>query len=62
MPAQRTNTRRCEHCSRALRPIGYSRLNGKDHADWDTRTLHKKCWLELKKEEEEEEEEEEEDM
>lgn len=37
----------CLHCGRRLMPIGYSRSNGKEHADWDGRMLHKKCWKEL---------------
>ena len=37
----------CLHCFKKLIPIGLSRVNGKDHADWDTRYLHKKCWKSL---------------
>lgn len=39
----------CQHCGNPLVPIGTSRKNGKvTHNDWSTRTLHKKCWMELK--------------
>ena len=37
----------CEHCDKPLTPIGTSRKNGKNHNDWYSRTLHKKCWKEL---------------
>ena len=36
----------CTYCGNNLVPIGDDRANGKDHPDWDTRTLHKKCWIE----------------
>ena len=42
----------CTHCGGALKPIGYARDKGKKHHDWRNRTLHKKCWKEIKKEEE----------
>ena len=35
----------CSYCDKPLKTIGYARKNGKPHADWHTRTLHKKCWL-----------------
>lgn len=35
----------CTYCKRKLVPIGKSRSNGKYHNDWQSRTLHKKCWL-----------------
>lgn len=39
----------CSHCGKPLVSIGTSRKNGKaTHNDWGTRTLHKKCWMELK--------------
>jgi hypothetical protein len=39
---------RCEHCGRPLVAIGRARVGGKaTHDDWDTRTLHKKCWREI---------------
>jgi len=41
----------CSLCDKPLKSIGYARKNGKSHADWDTRTLHKKCWLETKERE-----------
>ena len=34
----------CIECGGTLQPIGTSRTNGRPHADWDTRKLHKKCW------------------
>ncbi len=36
----------CEKCGKPIKKIGTARKNGKDHDDWDTRTLHKKCWKE----------------
>lgn len=42
----------CKHCGTKLMPIGNSRINGRAHNDWDTRKLHKKCWLDLKKDDE----------
>ena len=36
----------CEKCGKPLRAIGTARKNGKNHADWDSRNLHKKCWKE----------------
>ena len=38
----------CSMCLKPLKAIGYARKNGKPHADWHTRTLHKKCWKEQK--------------
>ena len=40
--------KKCLHCFKRLVPIGFSRGNGKNHDDWDTRFLHKKCWKELR--------------
>jgi hypothetical protein len=37
----------CLYCNNKLVPIGNSRINGKDHIDWNTRKLHKKCYREL---------------
>ena len=34
----------CLMCLRPLQPIGRARSNGRDHDDWDSRELHKKCW------------------
>ena len=42
----------CTHCGGALRPVGTSRKRGKAHPDWGSRSLHKKCWRELKDTEE----------
>ncbi len=40
----------CEYCGKPLKAIGTARKNGKKtHNDWDTRKLHKKCWVEEKK-------------
>lgn len=35
----------CDHCGKRLVPVGHERLNGKNHQDWPSRRLHKKCWL-----------------
>ena len=41
----------CDRCDKRLVPIGRSRKNGvRHHDDWDTRRLHKKCWLEQEEE------------
>jgi hypothetical protein len=40
----------CWHCAGKLKPVGSSRKNGAAHDDWNDRYLHKRCWLELKKE------------
>lgn len=42
---------KCSLCDKPLKPLGYGRKNGKHHADWHTRTLHKKCWLATKERE-----------
>eukprot|EP00835_Amoeboradix_gromovi_P003052 NODE_189_length_15604_cov_0.314802.p7 type:complete len:125 gc:universal NODE_189_length_15604_cov_0.314802:9186-9560(+) len=42
----------CHSCKRRLVAIGYDRVNGRDHPDWESRTLHKKCWMELRDSEE----------
>ncbi len=36
----------CVRCGRTLRAVGAARANGRAHADWPQRTLHKKCWKE----------------
>lgn len=37
----------CIKCGKALKPIGTSRVNGKQtHGDWATRKYHKRCWKE----------------
>ncbi len=33
----------CLHCNKPLVSIGYKRINGKQHNDWDNRKFHKKC-------------------
>jgi hypothetical protein len=43
----------CLRCHRKLVPIGTSRINGAAHEDWEERRMHKKCWLEDKRENEE---------
>eukprot|EP01080_Neovahlkampfia_damariscottae_P000759 gene759-9011_t len=30
--------------------VGNKRKNGKDHSDWSTRDLHKKCWKKIQDE------------
>ena len=37
----------CLACHKKLVPIGTSRKNGKNHADWRNRQYHKACWKEL---------------
>ena len=40
----------CKKCGNPLKSIGTARKNGKKtHNDWESRELHKKCWLEEKK-------------
>lgn len=40
-------TGNCDRCAKRLVPVGTSRKNGvQHHDDWNTRRLHKKCWLE----------------
>ena len=34
----------CLECGGTLPTIGAARANGRPHADWETRKLHKKCW------------------
>ena len=34
----------CKHCNKALRKVGYDRVNGANHDDWAERDYHKKCW------------------
>ena len=36
---------KCKHCCKTLAPIGSSRLNGKQHDDWENRGYHKKCFI-----------------
>ena len=33
----------CIMCNKPIVKIGLARKNGKQHKDWDTRKLHKKC-------------------
>ena len=35
----------CSHCQKPLKVVGNLRKNGKNHDDWDSRSLHKKCWI-----------------
>ena len=36
----------CTVCETQInQPIGYSRKNGKSHHDWETRTMHKACYI-----------------
>ena len=46
MNARREVTLRriCTVCYKKLVPVGHDRLNGKDHPDWNGRTMHKNCW------------------
>ena len=37
----------CIYCNKRLVSIGLNRTNGKGHADWEGRTLHKKCWKDV---------------
>ena len=37
---------KCIWCNKSLVPIGNSRLFGANHKDWESRTSHKKCWIE----------------
>ncbi len=37
----------CKLCRKKVVPIGAKRKNGKDHKDWKTRNLHKKCWRDV---------------
>ena len=37
---------KCVWCNKALQPIGNARLIGANHEDWESRTSHKKCWIE----------------
>ena len=37
----------CNECMKPLVAIGYSRSNGRPHADWESRQYHKRCWKDL---------------
>lgn len=50
MNIENKNCVKCSKCGKKLVPIGTSRKNGASHNDWDSRKLHKKCWLELNEE------------
>jgi hypothetical protein len=39
-------TPECEYCGERLVVIGDRRKGGARHRDWDSRTMHKKCWKE----------------
>ena len=48
--AQHGNNRnKCTECMIPLVNIGNARLNGRNHTDWDTRKMHKKCFIAYKK-------------
>jgi hypothetical protein len=38
------NKRTCVFCNKTLKTMGFLRKNGKNHPDWESRDLHKKCW------------------
>ena len=42
---------KCVKCGKPLKAIGNARANGKNHHDWGSRQLHKKCWQEFKADE-----------
>ena len=42
-----TSRRLCCSCWTPMPPVGSSRSNGKSHADWHGRFLHKTCWSTL---------------
>ena len=47
--AQKKNNRnKCTECMIPLVNIGNARLNGRNHTDWDTRKMHKKCFIAYK--------------
>lgn len=37
----------CKHCNKKLVSIGNKRKNGANHKDWETRSLHKKCYTKI---------------
>ena len=38
-------TKTCTFCDKPIRqPIGNERKNGRNHDDWEDRTMHKKCF------------------
>jgi hypothetical protein len=39
----------CIECYGTLVAVGTTRKNGKKHADWDERRLHKKCYVPFRK-------------
>ena len=39
-------TKTCTFCDKPIRqPIGNARKNGRNHDDWEDRTMHKKCFI-----------------
>jgi hypothetical protein len=42
--------KKCTYCGKFLQAIGNARKNGKLHNDWSTRSLHKKCFIEIQNE------------
>ena len=39
----------CKLCYGPIMPIGFARVNGADHPDWEARQYHKKCWVKANK-------------
>jgi hypothetical protein len=39
----------CTRCNNILQVVGNSRKNGKKHDDWESRSMHKKCWIQERK-------------
>ena len=35
----------CKKCGKPLVSIGKARKNGVNHKDWESRELHKACWM-----------------
>ena len=35
----------CVICKKPLVPVGNRRKNGANHKDWDSRKMHKKCYV-----------------
>lgn len=35
----------CNYCMKKLVPVGNKRKNGKAITDWETRRMHKKCFI-----------------
>ena len=39
----------CTRCKKVLQVMGNLRKNGRKHNDWDSREMHKKCWIQDRK-------------